>query len=210
MDTPVGLVKGLDISKYAGLVPAHEWEQAFAKGERVAVVGSWHGRDGNGFAQSNLINARQAQFATATYVVLNSLPGSVAVKEAAVFCGSEWENLAFVALDVEVAGVTRAIIAEAKDAVRYHHPRALVCIYTGRWFWDGQLGNPTWGRDLGLPLWDSRYDGMPNLDYPDPYGGWEHLIGRQYQGTNKAVGFSTDLSVFSSVFMGPIYLTHQA
>ena len=194
-------IHGLDISKYAGPVGLAEWQRAYKEGQRVAVVGSWHGVDANHFAFQNLDHARLAGFLTATYIVLNALDGAEAVKRAAAACGSEWEQLKFVALDIEVDGVTWGIIADAKAAIGRVLPKAKVCIYTGSWFWRGHLNNPTWGIDLSLPLWDSRYDGQPDLAFPDPYGCWTELIGRQYQGTNKALGFSTDLSVFDSAWI---------
>ena len=73
-------------------------------------------------------------------------------------------------------------------------------IYTGKWFWEGRLGNPEWASHM--PLWDSRYDGSATVAFNPMYGGWRKTTGKQYEGTNDGLGFSADLSVFDRSWLG--------
>ena len=138
--------------------------------------------------------AHDAKLLTAAYLVLNSLPGAESVDRARNICGTAWDNLAFAALDIEMRGVTEQIIADAAASVVKAGLRPI--IYTGSWFWSGRLGNPDWAASL--PLWDSRYDGRKILEFPNPYGPWSVLVGKQYEGSNSDLGFSSDLSVFDA------------
>jgi hypothetical protein len=79
-----------------------------------------------------------------------------------------------------------------------------VGIYTGAWFWndprylDGRKPFTT------VPLWAASYDGIPDLSRWTPFGGWTHLAGKQYQGSEKGrpCGMAVDLDVFDDSVLG--------
>jgi GH25 family lysozyme M1 (1,4-beta-N-acetylmuramidase) len=54
-------------------------------------------------------------------------------------------------------------------------------IYTGRWFWEGYLGNP---EDFGdLPLWTAEYQDGPDIEGLTLYGSWRRASGHQWTST---------------------------
>lgn len=60
-------------------------------------------------------------------------------------------------------------------------------IYSGKWFFDlmGWSGSNRWADRL---LWDSDYDGVPDVDHGfTPYGGWTSRAIKQFAGTS-AIG----------------------
>ena len=185
------LIRAADVSKYAGFVNRTSWASAKRKhGIELAIVGSWHGKDANDAASDTLKAAHDSGLTTATYIVLNELLGSKSIDEGLRACGNT--PLAFVALDIELRGVTQEII---EDAIRECHAHLLrVAIYTGEWFWQGRLGNPVWFPRI--PLWHSSYNGKEELE-PVNYGGWDIPVGHQYKGTDSSLGFSADLSMFN-------------
>ena len=199
------LIRAADVSKYGGAVSSEKWAKASADhGVGLAIVGSWHGRDANPHAAQTLCAAADAGLAVATYAVLNSRDGCATVGLAKSACGEQWPNLSFVALDIELDGVTRQVVAGAASEVVAAGLRPIV--YTGRWFWASSrhLGNPTWASHL--PLWDSHYDGVEALVLHPVYGGWSSadVVGKQYRGSNNGLGFSCDLSVFDPGFVHAI------
>lgn len=190
------LIHAVDVSVYSGNITPSKWQNAIAKGFSLAVVGSWHGRSGNRFAHDSLKAAREAGMQTASYVVLNGMAGNEAVKRGMDACRDEWQHCAFVALDVELTGFTEAILHDAFGELEHQCMKS--CCYTGAWFWEGKLDNPTWASALGIPLWSAHYGIQPSLTMAKPYGGWYSLVGHQFQGSNNRLGFSADLSVFDS------------
>ena len=188
----MNLIQAADVSTWSGHIGYQQWAQVRRR-VQLAIVGSWHGRESNQTAANTLTSAQSAGLSVATYAVINSLDGERSIERAKQACGRSWPALKFVALDIEVDGVSEATIQAAADEVRNEGLRPI--IYTGRWFWSGHLGNPTWAADL--PLWDSAYNGQSDLTF-DGYGAWKTVVGHQYQGTNSALGFSADLSVFDA------------
>ena len=75
-------IEGVDISVYQGSVDQPTWERLYQQGQRVAVIGSWHGLSSNPHAEGNLARAEAAGLTIATYIALNRLPGRVAVENA--------------------------------------------------------------------------------------------------------------------------------
>lgn len=89
----------------------------------------------------------------------------------------------------------REFAAEFKRLVP-NHP---LIVYTGKWYWDGIMGNPR-GSDIG-PLWHSEYDtGSEVADGPelDSYGGWANATIWQYTSTGRCPGVNgnCDLNLF--------------
>ena len=128
----------------------------------------------------------------ALYAVLNHLDGAHTIDTALANAGAVFEHgqvvdpsdirdLLFVALDIEVDGVTRKVVTDAARRVREVGLRPI--IYTGKWFWypKAHLGDPMWGVDLGLPLWVSIYDGHVGLEFEG-----KHRFGRVDSGVRSA------------------------
>ena len=192
------LVFAADVSVWSGQISEARWKAAKDNhGIGLAIVGAWHGGQSNWHCASTLHTAKAAGLNVATYAVLNQLSGAESVAHARDACGPFWKSLKFVALDIEVRGVTEDAIDEATRTVAADGLQPI--IYTGAWFWRGRLGNPDWAADL--PLWDSRYDGKQDLAFPDPYGPWASVVGKQYEGSNGDLGFSSDLSVFDRCWL---------
>jgi hypothetical protein len=58
-------------------------------------------------------------------------------------------------------------------------------IYSGKWFFDlmGWSASDRWADRL---LWDSDYDGVPDVDHGfTPYGGWTSRAIKQFAGTSR-------------------------
>ena len=179
-------VKGIDLSVYQGAPLSGSWRAMVMDGVEVAVVGSWHGTRANQYAMVNLARASLAGLKTATYFAINgSRPGEFHVEAGRITCGDEWEHLNFVAIDVEIRGVTEEILDDAL---------ARVTELGGRPCLDRPGGV---SRYVRYPLWTAFYDGRPTLDVP-LYGGWERAVGHQYAGTTAAYGTQVDLNVFDA------------
>ena len=189
-----------DVSAYSKATPytQAEWDAAKRRGCGLAIVGAWHGTHGNPRCQDSLASAKAVGLELGTYAVLNGALGDETIRHAKFVCGSQWEAIRFVALDLELDGVTFETISSAAAMVASEGKQ--VCIYSAAWFWTPQahLGNPTWGADLGLKLWDADYTRKPALVLPEPYGGWTDcdVIGHQFQDSNTRMGLNCDLSVF--------------
>ena len=186
-----------DVSVYGGLIGRPEWAAAKAEhGLELAIVGSWHGKSANRYAEHVLSGARMAGLETATYIVLAE---DAHVVEAGLgACGPAAEHLTLVALDCELRGLTEESLHAAIQLVQTAGHRCV--IYTGKWFWYGRLGNPEWASHM--PLWDSRYDGRATVAFNPMYGGWRKTTGKQYEGNNQTLGFCADLSVFDRSWLG--------
>ena len=61
-------------------------------------------------------------------------------------------------------------------------------IYSGSWWWDPNTGRCT--EFAHLPLWNSYYDGDPDIDGL-PYGGWTTAAVEQYSSTVPICGRAT-------------------
>jgi GH25 family lysozyme M1 (1,4-beta-N-acetylmuramidase) len=98
----------------------------------------------------------------------------------------------------ETALALRATLAELAGVGR------AAGIYTGAWFWnDPRYLNGT--KEFSwMPLWAASYDDVPDLSRWTPFGGWTHLTGKQYQGSEKGrlCGMAVDLDVFDDSVSG--------
>lgn len=71
-------------------------------------------------------------------------------------------------------------------------------IYTGRWWWTdpNYMANSTTFGDRDL--WDSQYDGIPDISGFQPYGGWSQRAIKQFVGSTSFAGISgIDMNVLS-------------
>ncbi len=94
--------------------------------------------------------------------------------------------------DVSNPGTPPEVVAKIDEAVDIVQDLGYpVGIYTGRWWWKPYTGNSK--AFSHLPLWNAYYDGDPDEDGL-PYGGWNHSLIEQYQGTTDLCGQSVDLN----------------
>jgi len=157
----------------------------------------------------NLYDSLEAKNISAAYNVINGArPGDEQIDEGHRVIGDLWNEMNFIAVDVEVNGITVEIVRQALDHVRTLGQRAI--LYSGGWFWadpnrwaDG-ANDPTDFRDE--KLWTSDYTKTPTLLAPG-YGGWETAVGHQHKGTTFRHGVEVDLNVFDPAF---IYKTEEA
>ena len=189
-----------DVSKYTGTVSEAQWTNWKSVGGELAIVGSWHGTTGNKYAHQTLYNAQAAGLHLATYAVISRADPTGALENAKGLCGDKWDDLLFCALDVEIGDLNLATLAACRSWLAGEG--LLPIIYTYRWWWETKLDNPNWGSKLGIPLWAADYDGHPVLDFPQPYGGWTGLAGKQF--TDKpGWPFNADASVFDRHWVAP-------
>jgi GH25 family lysozyme M1 (1,4-beta-N-acetylmuramidase) len=193
-------IQGIDISIYQGEVPYAKWAELYSLGQRVACVGSWHGLNGNPYAEGNLERADAAGFSIATYVALNAGDGRRAVTEGQNHCGRMWDKVGWVGVDCEIDGITSRIITDAVNTVLSYGKRPV--IYTARWWWKGHFGN---SQDFKhLPLWNAFYDQDPDIDFATAsYGGWtlDKVMGEQYTGSTELAGITVDKNSFRKDFI---------
>ena len=184
-------IEGIDISKYQGSIDQATWRALEMSGQAVAIVGAWHGIDANPHCEGNLLRAKSAGMVTATYTALNSLNGFTAVQNAKAACGSAWGDVAFVAIDCEINGITETTIRQAIQQCDDFGKQA--CIYTAYWWWHDQFGNST--QFAHMPLWNAYYDGEPDVDFGRlMYGGWavSSVVMEQFTGSSQLAGITVD------------------
>lgn len=88
--------------------------------------------------------------------------------------------------EARIAYAQRALDAFAAAGVFAH-------VYSGGWFWRPYLGNTDVFALQGRKLWNSWYDGDPDVDGL-PYGGWTtaDVAIEQFEGTSLICGQSVD------------------
>ena len=199
------MTRWAEAADWSRFQPAHseaDLRRLQAAGVELVIPGSWHGdalgRNPN--CRGDLERARRVGLRTATYTVLDSPAGTTArgaVRRARDICGNEWQQLSFVSLDIEVAGVTIPEIRAAIDEVRRLDQRPI--IYTAYWFWHDVFGNPRDAAICEVPLWNAYYDSDDDIDFGRlPYGCWrvEDVVGEQYEGTTRLAGLEVDRNTF--------------
>ncbi|HUV73876.1 MAG TPA: GH25 family lysozyme [Anaerolineae bacterium] len=197
-------MRGIDVSVYSGEITIDQWRKVKADGYGLAVVGLFHGRTVNRYAGQQLGAAIQAGLNVAAYVLIAPWTGwnaaqqvAAGLAEAQVYRSSLW----FVAVDVEIDGVTGKMVREALDAVKEMGHRPI--IYTGGWWWQNRFNFSDY------PLWAAQYpafltDEPENLLHTVKlFGGWtrEKLVGWQYKGTTDLHGVNCDLNWFDETFV---------
>jgi len=197
-------MRAFDASRYStgnSPVSIDALSAMYRDGIRLAVPGCWHGNEGYDSVAETLRNSRQAGLLTATYIALTpAYDGYNSVMKGYSLCGAEWQFLRFVALDVEVPGITREdLIAAIKQVVALGQ-RPI--IYTSRSAWNAVMNDSFdfWW----LPLWDAHYTDNPLFGAQfNPYGNWSlaNLAGDQYTNTTSYQGISVDFNVFSDAFV---------
>ncbi len=178
----------------------------------LAIIGAWHGIEGYDFAEISMATARAARLLTATYIALSpSRSGREAIDAGRAFCGNEWGSLRFVAIDVEVPGVTFAHIVDAIKAVVEYGQTPI--LYSAAWFWSANLSDvlvTSIAAAVGvsrLYAWDADYDGKTDLDYENVWGGLlaADVVGDQYTNTTSVdPAVDVDFSVFSDAWLASL------
>jgi GH25 family lysozyme M1 (1,4-beta-N-acetylmuramidase) len=188
--------------------PAHterDMRRLREAGVGLVIVGGWHGDNlgVNPNCRHDLALARTNHLKTGLYVVLDSSEGTDAtgaVHKARANCGEEWDHATFVALDVELAGVTTAEIRAGVDEVRRLGKTPV--IYTAYWFWHEMFGDP---QDLcDVPVWNAFYDWSSDFNFAElPYGCWtpDQVVAEQYQPDSKLPGLEMDHNSFKGDFL---------
>ena len=196
--------KWVDFSVWQGRVSRMVLGRMKDDNVRGVCVGSWHGLSANPYVEDILLDARDLGLGTATYAVVNARDGKQTIGLARDACGAAWPHLSFVAIDVEIRGVTLQIIRDARKHIEVLGQTPW--LYSARWFlswWAQELGSsPNAGFMEGLPLWYALYNGRADLD-SDPdlglWGPWRGPVaGHQYTGSTSAYGTTVDFNVFDS------------
>ena len=194
------LLRVVDYSKYQGIVSRASHRAMREDGIAGVVVGLWHGLDANPYALNSLANAKDEELLRGGYVVLNSKPGRDAVRAGQQAALGHWPQLFGVAIDVEIRGVTEAILADAFDEVQRLGQRPF--LYTGNWFWNW------WALELGhfpdasrYGAWIAVYNGIADLASVPPRPGYGPIIGHQHWGSTAAYGTTVDFNVFDAAWV---------
>ena len=155
-------------------------------------------------AYDNLAHAHAAGLPFTCYAAIRpGTAGSVAIDMAKVALGDLWSECRFVAVDVEIEGITVEQIWDAIARVRELAQR--VKIYTSYHVWVDFLNNPAIFADIHLI--NAYWDLDPDYDFASlPYGGWtmETLAGEQYTGGTDYFGAQVDFSEFNPEEWEPV------
>lgn len=197
-------MKAIDVSIYSGEITVDQWRQVKRDGYGLGIVGLFHGRTVNRYAGQQLGAAIQAGLNVAAYVLIAPWTGWNGAQQVAAGLAEAQAyraNLRFLAVDVEIDGVTGKMVRQALDAVVEMGHRPI--IYTGGWWWQNRF------NFSGYPLWAAQYPcslpGEPEnlLHTVELFGGWkrDNLVGWQYKGTTDLHGVNCDLNWFDEGFV---------
>jgi hypothetical protein len=252
---------GVDLDFYTGAIARDVWLRMKDAGQTFAIVQAWGGRSRNEFAVSQLSGARNiGEMATAAYILLNyddkvcrtfarpvrdrrgkcagdPVPhkkhsGRWQVRQGIAAVGSEFKNLAFVAIDVEwflsaapsssaaAQARRRQYILDALDEVKASKKQPVIYTRNAKLHWHDitgcepvsserqceALSNVINDPVMPIALWDVE-KGTPELHNFRPYAAWTERAGRQYQLDvnlfGLAPGRTIDLNVFHVSLLSP-------
>lgn len=172
-----------------------------AGGTSLYVQGLWTSTVAPASGADNLRTAINAGLPVAAYASLNHHNSGVwHIRRARERVTSDiWEKLLFVAVDIELRGITIQQITDAVDEVERLGKRAI--LYTNRNSWlnyvipsnDGTLAK------RGILLWNALWDLHPDIDFPrNPFGGWrpDQVIGEQWSGGTMVCKQFVDRNTF--------------
>lgn len=205
---PEEWVPAIDVSYEE--VSFEEAQALYAQGYRLAVQCILAAPPGTyeqpAHRVTNLRNFKAAGFHIAGYIALRPEYGGSYIVDRAKdgFPQDLWEQLYFVAPDIEIEGISLSQVLSA--LARLHtlgQPTEVV--YTNYSSWHDEMGNPPF--PLYAKLWNASWDGNPDVDYERlPFGGvtLDRVCGEQYQGDTVVSGVHVDLNVFRKSFLPPI------
>lgn len=178
-------MKAIDISYSRLLVPGDF---------QLVIQCLWTGWETPAVAAENLSRASRY---VAGYIALpaGAATGTPHVEAGMRAAGSHWGRLAFVAIDVELPGITEKAVNEALVAVARNGQRPV--IYTSRGTWP--LGSNQ--ARLGIPLWDASWGTTPSTGPFPGYAGWTTRVGHQYAGDVNLNGMQVDLNEFDDLWV---------
>jgi hypothetical protein len=191
---------GLDVS-FSALRVTPEWCAARrAEGYELFVGDLWTGNRPVPGIEQAMRTWREAGGKIAGYFCAHdATPLETHFQAAKKSAGAEWNNLRFVAVDVEIDPASEQGVLAACQRVVDEGKR--VVLYTARWFWVGRMGDPQ--SCATYPLWDAHYGVHPTLEAPG-YGGWSGKVGHQYQDTTDLEGVDVDINVFDDNFVNGV------
>ena len=149
----------------------------------------------------SLCNAINAGLPVAGYITLNKFhAGSFHIREGRAGVPDDiWKKLLFVAVDVELRGITIDQITDAVNEVEKLGQRAI--IYTNKNSWLNYVipSNSITLAKRGILLWNALWDLHPDIDFPRlPFGGWspDQVIGEQWSGGTMVCKQFVDRNTF--------------
>jgi len=179
------------------------------KGAGVKGVVQCLWADGREQPPNRVINLRNAEIGgldIAGYVVVTPWSGITGAGHVQAGCRGIpqdlWNALLFVAIDVEVTGLTDVIVRGAVEAlVALGKSRV---IYTSWNAWVNYFGNSLAFTDC--LLWNAYWDGAPDVDFASlPFGGWKitQVLGEQWSGGTNVGGTYADRNQFVTALLRP-------
>jgi GH25 family lysozyme M1 (1,4-beta-N-acetylmuramidase) len=198
---------GVDVSNYTSpLSPAAlaEWRDVHDIGLVIVQAINPPSNFPTGKTRQQIEMCAQAGIATDAYVFLWTAAGPADIgAKLATLNGLEhhvrklWldvEDTAGASIDQRLTSIRQALAVCDEWSKTHGKPRP--GIYTGRWWWQGYLGNTTEFGDRDL--WTSQYDGIDDATVFSPYGGWKACRIKQHAGTSTLAGVgNVDLNVLS-------------
>lgn len=190
-------LNAVDMSRWGGELTAEEALAMVAEGIELVIVGTGHAGGAGLWARQQAEAAVAAGLRLEAYIYLYMAgdPVEQVGQALATLEGLPVRRWWLDAEDVDSPALSPADRRTFLHAcVSLLQGRGLtVGIYTGRWWWVPNMGD--YAGFSPLPLWNSWYDGDPDVDGL-PYGGWtaEGVAIEQFQGTSMVCGQSVDLN----------------
>ncbi len=157
----------------------------------------WTAAEQPGVRVVSLRTAMNAGLLVAGYISLNAnSSGSWHVAQGRAGIPDDiWDALDFVAIDVELRGITISNIREAVIDVEALGKKAV--IYTSWNAWNNYVipSNSSALSERGVPLWNALWDKNPDFDFPTlRYGGWgdDQVFMEQWSGGTDVCGQFVD------------------
>ena len=211
-------MKALDFSFSAAAITPEWCQKRIAEGYELLVGNLWTGNRSITYVEQALRYWREAGGIIAGYVVVYSESlVETHVNRAIETAGAEWEQLNFVAVDVEMLGTTVGTVKKAIRLIEEQGHRAIV--YTAKYVWEAEpINNDSTLQPLS-PLWTAHYitpgpglnvDELDILTNTHTYGGWYYgggLVARQYQNSTDVDGVQCDLNVFYGPWVNSVQPT---
>lgn len=190
-----------------------------ARGVKLFIQCLWTAAEQPAIRVNNLRAASDVNLPIAGYISLNQYQlGSWHMVKGRVGVPDDlWDKLQFVAIDIELSGISALQVADAVEWVRARGKRPI--IYTSYNAWTTLLvpGNSTLISQMGVPLWNAYWDVNPDIDFPTlRYGGWkdEDVWIEQWSGGVDMELLHVDRNTFveekvmpTATIPTPIYLT---
>lgn len=144
------------------------------QGISLFIQGLWTAAEAPPFARHNILTAQRTGLDIAAYISINGTQnGAWHVDRGRHVLGNEWNDLLFVAIDVELPGIAVNRIWEAINRTRELGQTPI--IYTSYNAWHSLVWprNPSDFSRAGIPLWNAYWDESNDVDFAYlPYGSW--------------------------------------